>query len=273
MEQDGIWFHSLGGGYDRQSMRNQVIVAYRTDTGRERQENQDSVIHICDERDGCHLLVVADGLSGTACGQIASQLATQTIRQSFFSAFGSDLTINQRLERAVVDANQMILRRAERDRRCRGMGSTCAALAMANQHAHLAHAGDSRIYLIRENRISQLTRDHSRAQRMLHDGLITEEEAANHPDRNWLDRALGLRAEIIPDIRPEPIRLHERDTFILCTDGLTNLVRDEEIFRIVQRSPVDPACDALIALANERGGHDNITAAIARFGSDITLNF
>src|SRR5262249_12124351 len=254
-------------------MKYQVIVAHRTDTGRERQENQDSVIHICDERDGCHLLVVADGLSGTACGQIASQLATQTIRQSFFRLFGSDLTINQRLEMAVVEANQMILRRADRDRRCRGMGSTCAVLAVVDQQAHMAHAGDSRIYLIRDNRITQLTRDHSRAQRMLADGLITEEEAANHPDRNWLDRALGLRADITPDIRPEPIRLREKDTFLVCTDGLTTLVRDEEMFRVVQRARVGPACDALIALANERGGHDNITVAIARVGADITLNF
>ncbi|MGE0127987.1 MAG: Stp1/IreP family PP2C-type Ser/Thr phosphatase [Blastocatellales bacterium] len=254
-------------------MRYQVIVAHRTDTGRERQENQDSVIHICDEREGCHLLVVADGMGGTACGQEASQLATQTIRQSFFSTFGSNLTINQRLEMAVNEANRMILRRADRDRRCRGMGSTCAVLAVAGQHVHLAHAGDSRIYLIRDSRITQLTRDHSRAQRMLDDGLITEEEAANHPDRNWLDRALGLRAEITPDVRPEPIRLSEKDTFIVCTDGLTNLVRDEEIFRFVQHAPVEPACDALIALANERGGHDNITVAIVRVGSDITLTF
>src|SRR5262245_47890295 len=111
-----------------QPMRHQVIVAYRTDRGRERPDNQDSVIHIRDERDGCHLLVVADGLGGTACGQEASQLATQTIRQSFLGAFGSNLTINQRLEMAVAEANRMILRRADRDRRCRGMGSTCAAL-------------------------------------------------------------------------------------------------------------------------------------------------
>src|SRR5215475_3213915 len=111
-------------------MRYQVIVAHRTDTGRERQENQDSVIHICDERDGCHLTVVADGLSGTACGRVASQLATQTIRQSFFSTYGSNFTISQRLEMAIIEANQMILRRADRDRRCRGMGSTCAALAV-----------------------------------------------------------------------------------------------------------------------------------------------
>src|SRR5262249_17251137 len=115
-------------------------------------------------------------------------------------------------------------------------------------------------------RIGEPIRDHSSAQRMLDDGLINEEEAANHPDRNWLDRALGLRAELIPETRREPIQLSANDTFIVCTDGLTNLVRDEEIFRVVRGAQVEPACDALIALANEGGGHRNITVAIGRIG-------
>jgi protein phosphatase len=254
-------------------MRQQIIVACRTDAGREQQENEDSIVYIRDERDGCHLLVVADGLGGTACGQEASRIATQTIRQSFFSSYGSNSPIHQRIESAVAEANRLIIHRASRDRRCRGMGSTCAVLVVRDDEAWTAHAGDSRIYLIREGRIAQLTRDHSRAQRMLDDGLITEEEAANHPDRNWLDRALGLRPEISPDIKPDPIRLRDKDTFVACTDGLTNLLRDDEIFRIVQRAPVEHACETLVELANERGGPDNITVAIARIGADITLTF
>ena len=254
-------------------MQHQVTVAHRTDTGRERQDNEDAISYICDERSGNHLLVVADGLGGTACGHIASQLAVQTIRQSFFGHHGSNLTINERLNIAITEANLLIFDRAVRDRQCRGMGSTCAVLVLTDEFAHLGHAGDSRIYLIRDGRIKQLTRDHSRAQRMLDDGLISEEEAAVHPDRNWLDKALGLREEIKPDIRPDPIRLVEEDTFIVCTDGLTSLLRDEEIFRIAQKAPASHACDALIALANERGGHDNITIAIARIGADITLTF
>lgn len=254
-------------------MQYQLIVAHRTDTGRERQDNQDAVGYICDERNGNHLLIVADGLGGTACGNIASQLAVQTIRQSYLGRHGSGLTINDRLNLAITEANQSILNRANRDRQCRGMGSTCAVLVLTDEFAHTGHAGDSRIYLIRDGRIKQLTRDHSRAQRMLDDGLISEEEAAVHPDRNWLDKALGLREEISPDIRPEPIRLSEKDTFVVCTDGLTSLLRDEEIFKIVQRAPAVHACDVLITLANERGGHDNITVAIARIGADVTLTF
>jgi protein phosphatase len=212
-------------------------------------------------------------LGGGACGQIASQVAAQTIRQSFFATAGSNLAINARLDQAIVEANRLILHRAERDRKCKGMGSTCAVLALAGEQAHLAHAGDSRIYLLRDNSIFQLTRDHSIAQRMLDDGLIDEDEAATHPDRDRLDRALGMRPDIKPDIRSTPIPLSEQDAFILCTDGLTNLVRDEEIFRIARHAPSEHACDALIELANQRGGHDNITIAIARIGADVTLTF
>jgi PPM family protein phosphatase len=254
-------------------MRHQVTIAHRTDTGREREENQDAVVYIRDERSACHLLVVADGVGGATCGRMASQLAAETIRQSFFAAADTVLAINDRLTYAVSEANRLILHRAARNRRCKGMGSTCVALALADDHAYLAHAGDSRLYLIRENRIVQLTRDHSIAQRMLDDGLIDEDEAASHPDRNRLDRALGLRADLKPEVRPDPIRLYEKDTFILCTDGLTSLVRDEELFRIVQHTAAAPACDALVELANQRGGHDNITVAIARIGADITLAF
>jgi protein phosphatase len=254
-------------------MRHQITIAHRTDTGRERQENQDAVGYIHDELSGVHLLIVADGLGGTACGQVASRLAVQTIRQCFFTPLNSASTLNERLDISINEANRLIMHRANHDRHCRGMGTTCAVLALTDDCAHIAHAGDSRIYLIRDGRIKLLTRDHSRAQRMLDDGLITEEEAAVHPDKNWLDRALGLRDEVKPDILPEPIQLRDKDTFITCTDGLNSLVRDEEIFRIIQRAPCAHACDALIALANERGGHDNITVAIARIGADITLTF
>jgi protein phosphatase len=254
-------------------MRHQITIAHRTDTGRERDENQDAVVHIRDERHDCHLLVVADGVGGGTCGQIASQLAAQTIRQSFFSTSESGRPFNERLELAVTEANRLILHRAGRDRKCKGMGSTCVVLVLADDQAHLAHAGDSRIYLVRDNRITQLTRDHSIMQRMLDDGLITEDEAATHPDRGRLDRALGLRPDLKPDVRPDPIRLSDQDSFILCTDGLTSLVRDEELFRIVQHAPASRACESLVELANERGGHDNITVAIARVGADITLTF
>jgi len=254
-------------------MRQQITIAHRTDIGLERPNNEDSISCVSDDHTGCQLIVVADGMGGTACGQVASQIAVQTIRQSFFNTFNSEFSINDRLALAISEANRLIFHRSNQDRQCKGMGSTCALLVLTDETAYVAHAGDSRVYLIRENRIRRLTRDHSRAQRMLDDGLITEEEAVNHPDKDWLDRALGLREYILPDVLNDPIRLKPEDTFVVCTDGLTNLVRDEEVFRLVQSVPADSACEALIALANERGGNDNITIAIARIGADITLTF
>lgn len=251
------------------SMRFPVNVACRTDTGREHEENQDSIGYIRDEREGVHLLIVADGVGGAVCGQMASQLAVQTIRQSFFAfndqGGGVAGQIGDRLTFAISEANRIILRRGQRDRRCRGMGSTCAVLAIHNDSAWVAHAGDSRAYLVRENRIVRMTRDHSRVQRMLDDGLITEEEAIDHPEKHYLERALGLREEIRVDLRL-PLPICPGDRLILCTDGLTSLVWDEEIYRIVTGAPPDEACEQLIALANERGGPDNISVGIARIG-------
>lgn len=252
-------------------MRLPVTIAYLTDTGRDRKENQDCISYICDERQSVHLLIVADGVGGAVCGQIASQLAVQTIRQSFFASEHLSASpvagMGERLAYAIVEANRMILHRGRRDRHCRGMGSTCAVLVLHNEQAFIAHAGDSRVYLIRDDRIIQLTRDHSRVQRMLDDGLITEDEAVNHPDRSHLERALGLREEVLVDLRPVPLPIVENDRLLICTDGLTSLVWDMEIFGVVRSLPPDAACEKLVAMANERGGYDNISVGIALVGA------
>lgn len=268
------WSAGVNGGCAIEiKMRLPVTIAYRTDTGRDRKENQDCISYICDERQSIHLLIVADGVGGAVCGHIASQLAVQTIRQSFFAS--EHLTVSpvvgmgERLAYAIGEANRMILHRGRRDRHCRGMGSTCAVLVLHNEQAFIAHAGDSRVYLIREDRIVQLTRDHSRVQRMLDDGLITEDEAVNHPDRNHLERALGLREEVQVDLRPVPLPIEENDRLLICTDGLTSLVWDMEIFAVVRGMAPDDACKKLIAMANERGGYDNISVGIALIGAGV----
>lgn len=254
-------------------MRFPITVAHRTDTGLEKAENQDSVGYICDERHDLHLLIVADGVGSAPCGREASDLAVQTIRQSFFAGDQGSVTaqsIRERLVRAIAEANRVIIQRGRRDRHCRGMGSTCAVLVLNDGLSYIAHAGDSRVYLVRDSRIIRLTRDHSLVGRMLDDGLITEEEAANHPERNALERALGMREEIRVDLRAEPLLMDWQDIIVICTDGLSSLVADEEIYRIVRSSPVAAGCEELIGLANKRGGHDNISVAILRVGADIT---
>jgi len=245
-------------------MHRNVIVAHRTDLGLERSENQDAYGYWFDEASACHLLIVADGMGGGACGDLASRLTVHTIHAQFFDPSARRTPIPERLGRAIIEANRVIRERAERETRCQGMGSTCVILAVTGGQAYLAHVGDSRLYLIRESRIVRLTRDHSRVQRMVDDGLITEEEAMSHPDSNLIDRSLGPHATVEPEVRPEPLELLAGDTFVLCTDGLTGLVRDEEIFTIIHEAPPQPACEALIELANERGGHDNITVEIIR---------
>jgi len=254
-------------------MSRNVIVAHRTDVGLEREENQDACGYWHDAASDCYLTVVADGMGGAACGSIASQLATQIVHERLFNEAARQMPMIERLDYALTEANRVIYQRAASDGRCHGMGSTCVVVAVTGEQAYLAHVGDSRIYLIRDGRIARLTRDHSRVQRMLDDGLISEEEAIGHPESNVIERSLGPRSSVTPEVRPEPIELCEDDTFVLCTDGLTGLVRDDEIFELVNHTPIKPACEALIEMANQRGGHDNITVALVRIGADVTLGF
>ena len=262
-------------------MRYQVFVAQLTDIGLERKENQDAVECIYDERSDTHLLIVADGMGGAACGSRASQLAVTTIGEKFFDDAGRSLPIDQRLTRALIAANHNIWSEAQNSisgnapglPNCRGMGATCVLLALLDDYAWLAHVGDSRIYQVSPHRIVRLTRDHSHVQRLVDGGLISEEEAQFHPDRSRIERALGPREIVRPELRPDPIKLVEGDTFVLCSDGLSSLVHDEEIFSIVLNAPTAQACETLVALAKQRGGHDNITVAVARIGDEVTRAF
>ncbi len=266
-------------------MRHQVITAHLTDIGLERKENQDAVACIYDERSDTHLLIVADGMGGAACGSRASQLATKTIAENFFDHASGTLAVTQRLKRAMIAANHVIWSEAHAGLdiatgnslpgvpNCRGMGATCVVLALLNDQAWLAHVGDSRIYHISPSRIVRLTRDHSHVQRLVDGGLISEEEALTHPDRSRIERALGPREIVRPEVRPDPLNLAEGDSFLLCSDGLSSLVHDEELFSIVLNAPTKQACQTLVALAKQRGGHDNITVAITRIGDDITRAF
>ncbi|NOT61303.1 MAG: serine/threonine-protein phosphatase [Acidobacteria bacterium] len=254
-------------------MRYPIQVATLTDAGVRRTENQDAVSHIYDERSDTHLLVVADGMGGAACGSRASQEAVRVIGEMFFEKASATLKTPDRLRRALIAANHAIWEDAKLNVQCKGMGATCALLAMLKDQGWSAHIGDSRIYQVSPDRIRRLTRDHSHVQRMLEDGLISEEEAQRHPDRSRIERALGPREIAKPELATEPFSLIEGDQFVLCTDGLTSLVHDEEIFGIVKNAPSAQACATLIELAKQRGGHDNITVAIATIGDEVTRAF
>jgi PPM family protein phosphatase len=238
-----------------------------TDVGCQRINNED----LCDYwepaghevfvRKG-RLAIIADGMGGYEGGQEASRLAVGTIEQVYRESDSSDP--QSLLIEGINAAHQRILQYADEHPGMQGMGTTCTALALVGANLFYAHVGDSRLYLIRSKKISRVTRDHSYVNRLVEIGLISSQEAENHPQRNVLTAALGAGGEIVPECPTEPITLVSADILVLCTDGLWGLVTDEEILSAVAEAPPQSACHSLVELAKERGGPDNITLMILR---------
>ncbi len=242
----------------RRKKRNSLKVGERSAVGQVRSENQDACAHLTDERDaGVNLCIVADGMGGHDDGREASTLAVEIVGEVFFEMAGEP--IPHRLQRSLEAANVAIWNRSN-GRAGRRMGTTCTTLALNEAGAFIAHAGDSRAYRITRKRMEQLTQDHTVVQEMMQAGILTEDEAAVHPKRNALTRALGMDDTIEVDVLPE-LPLQARDRYLLCSDGLL-LVDEQEIYQIVREHTPQEACDQLVARANERGGHDNITAMV-----------
>jgi len=239
-----------------------IEFAQRTHPGRDptKQVNEDA----CDEQATPygHLAVVCDGMGGHEHGREASALALATIFDVFAKAPpGSDR--REVLRSALVQANKEVRGIGERGSHARP-GSTVVAVLVHAGGAEIAHVGDSRCYLVHEGRLTQLTRDHSMVQQMVDAGFITAEEAATHPDANKISRALGMKADVDVEVRPEPVAYVSGDAFILCSDGLSDMVSEEEILRVVTSGSALQAVGQLIDLANAHGGHDNITVQVLR---------
>jgi protein phosphatase len=213
------------------------------------------------------LLVVCDGMGGHKGGETASRLAVDVIR-NHFEKLSADYDVKHELHNALAVANNKIVESAKQDRSLEGMGSTAVIVLFKNDLAYTANLGDSRIYLVKDEKIKQLTTDHSLVQQMIDSDVLTPEEAESHPKKNIITKSLGREGAVEPDIS-EPIELLKNDKFILCTDGLTNYVKDEEIFNIASNNPVQQAAGKLVDLANENGGSDNITVQIAEVKVDI----
>ena len=213
------------------------------------------------------LLIVCDGMGGHKGGETASRLAVETIK-NHFENLNSDYDVKLELQNALTAANIKLVETARKDKSLAGMGSTAVIVLFKNGLAYTANLGDSRIYLVRDKKIKQLTTDHSLVQQMIDSDMLSTEEAENHPKKNVITKSLGREGEAEPDIF-EPIKLHKNDKFILCTDGLTNYVKDREILDIAANNPVQQAAGKLIDMANEKGGSDNITVQIAEVKVDI----
>lgn len=242
-----------------------VRAVLRTDTGLVRSENQDfGACTTPDEEKTSHpggrLLIVADGMGGHRGGATASRLAAETVKAQYLGSETGDIA--KALRESLSRANARIYSEAQSNPELRGMGTTTSVLAVRNGEGWLAHVGDSRIYLVRGAAIKQLTEDHSLVATMVREGLLTTAEAETHPRRNVLQRSMGVAEEVEIDVAG-PIELRDGDTFILCSDGLHGVVKEDEL-REVAAMPIDAAADEFLRRALARGAPDNVTVIVAR---------
>lgn len=244
-----------------------VTFGQATDCGKIRPINEDSLGARVPDDPGQieskgHLFVVADGLGGHHAGEVASAAAVASLLDAYYAP-ASPSKVEASLRQAMLEANAQVYGlAANRGHGSRGMETTLTALALAQQQAYVAHVGDSRVYRWRAGRLSQLTQDHSEVAQMVQMGLITSEQARNHPRRHLISRTLGGQLALRPDFLRQPVAAGDR--FLLCTDGLWACVADAELGQIVAQAPPADACARLVALANARGGEDNITVQVVR---------
>jgi len=247
----------------------------RTDTGRLREQNEDSVGQLA-VSDG-QLVVVSDGMGGHQAGDVASQITIREVIKHVRTTVGEDP--RERLYIGIEKAHTAVRTHAA-SAGTLDMGCTVVACFVQDGEVHVAHVGDSRLYLIREGRVSWVTRDHTRVRFLVDAGLLSEADAVDHPEGNVITRAVGhdpadLDGGFVVDVRNIPIRLLDGDTLLLCSDGLYDMVPDREILSILGDRSARAAVDLLVDRANETdrlgkepGGYDNITVAILQFGED-----
>ncbi len=233
-----------------------------SDVGCVRTVNEDRAVLIegsCRADSRGWLAIVADGMGGHSAGEVASQLTVDTVAH-LFSWQAEDPT--EALVDAVRQANREVFTTAGEQEDLTGMGTTCTAVVLVDWRAHLAHVGDSRLYLVRAGKIYRLTEDDSSVMEMVRRGVITLDEAKDHRDRNVILRALGTKPELEPTSWEYPLPLEAGDLVILSSDGLHDLVDDDEILRIVIAEGHRDACSHLVDLARLRGGPDNISMVV-----------
>ncbi|MBV8221236.1 MAG: Stp1/IreP family PP2C-type Ser/Thr phosphatase [Solirubrobacterales bacterium] len=225
----------------------------KTDTGRQRRDNEDSAFA------RAPVFVVADGMGGAQAGEVASRIAVEAFEHGLPDSGSPE----ERLASRVREANQQIYERSRADRGRAGMGTTLTAAYVDDTHVAIAHVGDSRAYLFRDGTLQRLTQDHSLVDELVRRGKLTEEQAAEHPQRSIITRALGPEPDVEVDTWTYPARAG--DVILLCSDGLTSMISEERVREtLAEHENLDEAGDALIREANEAGGRDNITVVLFR---------
>jgi PPM family protein phosphatase len=245
-------------------------IASLSDVGCQRKNNEDSFGYWEPEDDAAfsrwgRLAVVADGMGGAEGGQYASGIAVDTVVE-VYGNLSSEENPQQRLIRAFAEANARVQRNALENPLLHGMGTTLTAFALIGADLYYAHVGDSRLYLLRQGNLRQLTHDHSLVARLVEQGLVRPEDAENHPQKHVLIAAIGVSDAVEPDSAAGPTSVISGNVLLLCTDGLWGQVSNPEITLTLTGNAPIAACRALVALAKERGGPDNITVQVARVG-------
>jgi len=220
-----------------------------TDTGRKRRRNEDA--YVCEPP----LFAIADGMGGAQAGEVASRLAAAALRESGAKTLGGE----RRISDLIQEANRRVYDRSSRDPNTSGMGTTITVALVENDNVAFGHVGDSRAYLIRDGRMEQVTEDHSLVNELMKSGKLSREEAESHPQRSVITRALGTDPDV--DVDTFTIAAEAGDVFLLCSDGLTDMVGEGEILDLVERNRDDlnSALKSLVKAANRSGGDDNIT--------------
>jgi serine/threonine protein phosphatase PrpC len=238
-------------------------VAQLTDVGRKREHNEDNMAYVIPKdqqvmaKKGA-LFIVADGMGGHAAGEVASEIAVDTVSNVYYQDDSDEIALS--LLHAIKRANALIHQRAAENMLRSGMGTTCVAAVLRGNKAYIANVGDSRAYLVRNGQVKQVSQDHSWVAEQVRAGLLNDDQARTHAQRNVITRCLGTQAEVEIDVFHEQIE--DKDALVLCTDGLSGLVSDDEIRGIVDQSGPQDSVYHLVQRANENGGPDNITAIV-----------
>jgi protein phosphatase len=237
--------------------------AARTDVGIVRSGNEDNYLMLADRG----VFIVADGMGGHAAGEVASEMAVRITSHEIGSLRGlSDVEASDRVSSAIRAANDAIFERTLSEHDKRGMGTTATVLVLMPRRYLIGQVGDSRAYLLRDGRLLQLTKDHSYVQEQVDAGLLTPDQARVHPYSNVITRCVGAGSEVLPDIYFGSLRAG--DILLLASDGLTGMLEDDQLVRILQsEGGPDAWVDRMVAEANYRGGLDNITAIVVRIES------
>ena len=255
--------------YNQNSENFQIAFGNKTDFGRVRQRNEDYMESF--ESQYGHVFVVCDGMGGHVGGEIASRLAASTIKNVFLVNPNNLTSPSELIEEGIIEANRAVYNKSAEDTSLKGMGTTCILLVIKDGIIFYGHAGDSRLYIIRANKIYQLTKDHSFVQTLVDQGLISDAEAENHPRKNEITKALGISPSLVPEIARKGILVYKNDFLILCSDGLSNMVSEREMMETIISSEPFDACNRLVEMANVAGGTDNITIQIVKVisGQDL----